>query len=315
MTIWLLLVWLTTTGGYAGLCNPVLFLLNGALTAILILAATLTLTERRAGLIDAGLLGLAAAAGISGWAAQVWPVKGAIWLLFWAVYRLAGRWPAANVHRAALFSLPVYMTIIPFLPENQNVMAFHLVTLTLLALPATGLFFIYLLPPIIYLLVFWLESWGGLAALALGGSIYVLWYFKTSPVWSAIWGAPAALAALFVPASFHWRLQFWADAWRGFVSSPVVGIGPWQFFRLDGWSTAHNLILNTAAETGLIGLAALGVLLWAIIKHWSTWSVYSQAIVAALLFWAIFDSPLTFLGSGCIFALALGGNHAAANRT
>ena len=309
MIIWALLVWLTITGGYAGLCNPVLFLLNGALTSVLILAATLTLTERPAGWLDAGLLAMAAAAAVSGWAAHVWAVKAAIWLLFWSVYRLAGRWPAAHLHRAALFTLPFYLTIIPFLPENQNVMAFHLVALTLLALPATGLFFIYLLPPVIYLLVFWLESWGGLLALALGGSVYILRYFKATPTWSALWGAPAALAALLVPASFNWRLTFWADAWRGFVSAPALGIGPWQFWRLDRWSHGHNLPLTTAAEGGLLGLAALGVLGYALIKRWPGLPVYAQAVTGALLFWSIFDEPLMFLGSGCIFALSLGGQH------
>lgn len=314
MILWLLLVWMTASGGYAGLCYAPTFLLNAALLVVLVLAATLTLPQRRAGLMDAGLLGMAAAAAVSGYAAGVVPVRAAMWLLYWSVYRLAPHWTPQHLHRAALLALPFYLAMAPFLPENVNIIAFNVVALTLLALPAVGLFFVYLLPPIVLALVFWLESWGGVLALALGCSIYALWWLEMEPAWSALWGAPAAAAALFIPASVGWRLTFWADAWRGFLSAPVLGIGPWQFWRLDKWSHGHSLALTTAAEGGLLGLAALGLLAWAIIRQWSALAVYAQAVIAALLFWSIFDEPLTFLGSGCIFALSLGGQYAT-NRT
>ncbi len=70
------------------------------------------------------------------------------------------------------------------------------------------------------------------------------------------------------------RRDFWFSAWCAFLSSPLWGTGPFtygtQFMRytpIPPWRPyphAHSYLLTTAAETGLIGLAASGWMAWAI---------------------------------------------------
>lgn len=82
------------------------------------------------------------------------------------------------------------------------------------------------------------------------------------------------------------RLPLWQAAWRMFLQSPLIGhgIGSYVVFyqdyldlaRLPGWVVldprltpwAHNLYLEILAELGLIGLAALAVLLYFALKLW-----------------------------------------------
>ena len=75
------------------------------------------------------------------------------------------------------------------------------------------------------------------------------------------------------------RLAHWAAGYRMWEHSPWLGIGAGNYasayenFRLPLWEEslghAHNLYLNTLAETGLIGLAAFA-LMWFSLAIW-TW--------------------------------------------
>lgn len=68
------------------------------------------------------------------------------------------------------------------------------------------------------------------------------------------------------PITSH--MEFWSLAWQVFTSHPIAGTGPGTF--QIWWIAAHpeaipythalSLVLNTAAEQGVIGLAALAVL-------------------------------------------------------
>ncbi len=82
------------------------------------------------------------------------------------------------------------------------------------------------------------------------------------------------------------RLRVWEEAWRLFVTHPVVGIGVGTFdevayqvpdsranldFRMHGWH-AHNVPLHILTEAGILGLAAW-LFLWfivlrALIRGW-----------------------------------------------
>jgi O-antigen ligase len=85
-------------------------------------------------------------------------------------------------------------------------------------------------------------------------------------------GAVVAVAGLWQlnlpdrPLTSH--MQFWTLAWNVFLAHPIAGTGPGTF--QIWWVAAHpeaipythalSLVLNTAAEQGVIGLAALAVL-------------------------------------------------------
>ena len=69
------------------------------------------------------------------------------------------------------------------------------------------------------------------------------------------------------------RMATWQAAWEMFLDHPLVGVGignfneMYQSYALPGWEYdpghAHNIVLNTLAEMGVAGLAALTVFLGA----------------------------------------------------
>ena len=66
------------------------------------------------------------------------------------------------------------------------------------------------------------------------------------------------------------RIPVWSAAWTSFVTSPVLGHGPHTFDYVSSASIhlrwAHNLYLETLGEQGIIGLIALGLLLYSAIS-------------------------------------------------
>jgi O-antigen ligase len=75
------------------------------------------------------------------------------------------------------------------------------------------------------------------------------------------------------------RLAHWVAAWRMFEASPWIGVGPGNFatayaeYRLPLWEDAlghaHNIYLNVAAETGLVGVLAFVFFLgYAVVWTW-----------------------------------------------
>jgi hypothetical protein len=189
-----------------------------------------------------------------------------------------------------------------FLPwENSNAVAFNLLGLALLAMPALNL---KIYGPVVLILGGWLNCVAGV----LSALIAALRYAPRTTRHALLLLIPLGLGFgwWINPTGYAWRLQFWADAWRGFTAAPLLGLGPGQFYRLnDDWPHAHNILATTAAETGLIGLAALGLLLWAIARRWSSLPTWAAAVVAAYGAWSLVDEPLHIWGAGFIFFIAL----------
>lgn len=105
------------------------------------------------------------------------------------------------------------------------------------------------------------------------------------------------------------RAEMWTVAGRMFADSPLWGqgpntykahwlaAGPWEY----AFGHAHNLYLNVAAETGMIGLAAGGWLMWAVLRSLSSagsmsgsmWPRAALAATVALLAHSLGDTPTT----------------------
>lgn len=158
-------------------------------------------------------------------------------------------------------------------------------------------------------------SLGGMLALAV--TLLVTWHI--SPVRLTPAGLALAVVAVATrPTSMAWRLEYWRVALDALLSSPLAGIGPGMFYSLwppgREWYHAHNIIMTTAAETGLIGLAALGFAAWQLWRllgppggpaaassrpNWQT------AIIIGLLAHSLVDEPLQFWGPGAAFVVAV----------
>jgi hypothetical protein len=119
----------------------------------------------------------------------------------------------------------------------------------------------------------------------------------------------AVVFAIARPESTAWRLEYWRVAWDAFLSSPIVGVGPGSYASLwpvgQAWYHAHNIVITTAAETGLIGIAALEFawlkLLNLTRRHPGAWQT---AVIAGLLAHSLVDEPLQFWGPGLAFVAA-----------
>jgi O-antigen ligase len=57
------------------------------------------------------------------------------------------------------------------------------------------------------------------------------------------------------------RTPVWSAAWRLFLDAPVLGHGPHTFGVFSKIPYVHNLYLEVLAEQGILGFAALGVLI------------------------------------------------------
>lgn len=99
------------------------------------------------------------------------------------------------------------------------------------------------------------------------------------------------------------RTYIWRSAWAMWKDHPVTGVGLGSFSRWypkyklpqaseEEVAFAHNILLNTLAETGVLGLAALGALVW---------SWYRRGVRAArtckdpLAVWACMGALTAFL--------------------
>ena len=120
------------------------------------------------------------------------------------------------------------------------------------------------------------------------------------------------------------RLAHWIAGYRMWESSPWLGIGAGNYgavygqYRLPLWEEplghAHNLYLNTLAETGLIGLAAL-IILWASLALWS-WrrrnaamgspcAAVAAGVLGALTYLAVHSMVDVLFVQGIYISLAL----------
>jgi hypothetical protein len=314
MIIWgLLLFWFALTGGYVGLNTPVLLYINVLLWLVLLVVATKN--KRPLDLIDLSLLAMSAAAAISAVYHQSSPFKFGEWLGFWAIYRLN---PIPHINRAALLALVAYLpaALLQYEYDSPNVIAYNLVFLALLSLPALGGQW-WLIGIVAGLVFYPLNSLGGLLALVVAGTIYLAHYIQHR--WPFVLAAGPIIASYFFDlSSFNFRISMAVLSLQAALINPILGVGPGKFYTTPpgkflsipkGWSHGHNIICTVAVETGLLGLTALGLLVWAVIKKWPLLPIWSRAAVGALAAWSMVDEPLYFLASGVIFALCLGGHY------
>ena len=297
----LLLLWLALTGGYSGRQEPDLVLINLALWLALMIFSF------PRGPLTWPVLAIIAATLISAWFNRSWYglQLAAVWAGYLAISDLAARWKDETIHNAARLTLPLYILVaLVLLPRgNTNIVAFNLVGLALLASPA---FNWWLFAPVILAVGGLLHSMGGIIA-----AVFSTWpHFRQGKVVLGVSVVPLVLLGWWAnPAGYAWRLEFWAAAWQGFVSSPVWGIGPGRYYTLVNdpyhWAHAHNIIMTTLAETGLLGLIALAGLAWSIWRRWGSLPAWAAALVSAFVAWSLVDEPLRFWGPGAMMMIAL----------
>lgn len=295
-TLALLLLWLTLTGSYAGWKSPLLWVNVvgwGLLLAWMIGQAAKNSLGRVETAMMLFITALLASAIITG--AGIGRI--AVWFAYLGFYYLGSHWTDDEIHRAAALALVPY-GLASFLPwENPNVIAFNLLGLILLAAPALD----WKLYSPFYILLAWpLNSVGG----CLAGLIGTLGYASRITHHALLLIPLMAMGAWLNPVGCFYRLQFWAEAWRNFLLFPIWGIGPGNY-HLAGWWHAHNIVATIAAETGLIGLAGVSLLIWTIARRWLTLPAWAAAVVLAYGAWSLVDEPLHFWGAAFIFFLAL----------
>lgn len=103
-----------------------------------------------------------------------------------------------------------------------------------------------------------------------------------------------------------YRLHYWRCGLAALSSSPILGIGPGGLkirelipepgggFQIH----AHNFIISTAAEMGLLGLAALGLVAWLLYTRRGSLVYYRWQLagLAGLLAHSLVDEPLWWPG-------------------
>jgi O-antigen ligase len=121
----------------------------------------------------------------------------------------------------------------------------------------------------------------GLAAMTI---ILALYLVKRRPGLVFAGALLLALAVPLAPASYWHRLSSITDesqddtgsreareillreSWNAFLSNPITGVGAGQFKnynpegRQEAWRESHNVVLQVAAELGIVGLAVFGFL-------------------------------------------------------
>lgn len=119
------------------------------------------------------------------------------------------------------------------------------------------------------------------------------------------------------------RSQLYSLAWDEFKARPVFGMGAKNFqyaaeIVFKKGTDAHNLIIQTAAEMGVVGVIAIiflyGSMVWAMLKQFMSFpdspQKYFQAMLFSLVLLILFDSffnnPLYSLRILAIFWLAIG---------
>lgn len=92
------------------------------------------------------------------------------------------------------------------------------------------------------------------------------------------------------------RRLIWQGAVEQFAERPIVGVGPWNFgplfdarYEPSAYKPhAHNLLLHTAAETGVVGVlavvAVVGTALWIVVRAYRDPARRESAVLAAALF-------------------------------
>jgi putative inorganic carbon (HCO3(-)) transporter len=110
---------------------------------------------------------------------------------------------------------------------------------------------------------------------------------------------PGLLGQVLADRNMAGRLMIWTRAWHGILDQPLTGVGLAYFqqlalepYPLEGWQPdpdithAHNLLLQTGLDLGILGLLAflalLGLAVWSVIRLFR-----AAAAGTVLRFWAI----------------------------
>lgn len=112
------------------------------------------------------------------------------------------------------------------------------------------------------------------------------------------------------------RIKYWKQAWEGFKERPLFGSGPGTFYLVSkryqqapnqySWF-AHNFILQTLSELGIVGCSFLVALLMTIIL--SLWSYTHYLLISSIfliMLNSLFDFNLDFLIIWSLFWSILG---------
>ena len=139
--------------------------------------------------------------------------------------------------------------------------------------------------------------------------------------------APPADWTSSIDPSTGLRLIVWQLAWELFAAGRWLGVGPGEFSGAgfvhglpielangEIWNSAHNLILQLLAETGLAGAVpvAAGLLVWAMQSKAALWRANSPAmwwIVACVgveMTHAMLEYPLSYANFLALAALLMG---------
>jgi O-antigen ligase len=109
------------------------------------------------------------------------------------------------------------------------------------------------------------------------------------------------------------RGTIWRESFELFLQAPVLGIGPGMLARvplLGGWSThPHNSLFLIAAETGLVGLVSIGVLVFQGLRRLPRMAADRRPWALALLaggFHSMFSGTIIVPTSQVLLVLALG---------
>ena len=195
--------------------------------------------------------------------------------------------------------------------ENSNIIG---TWGAIFALPLVGLrwWFAY---PVVASLIF-LEARGALLLFMTG--LFVLWSVR------ARWYFLACFLGVSVIVVLGWRVNtilhrfsYWLDGLLVAMAHPFVGVGPGGLQALGLVSEpgtnmtqihAHNLIISTAANTGLVGLACLAAAVLWVLFSYKSWAIerWRTAIFMGLLAHSMVDEPLFW--PGLLFFVAILGN-------
>lgn len=135
------------------------------------------------------------------------------------------------------------------------------------------------------------------------GAAWLLW-----PYWRRHWRVYGllSLAGLGVLAAWKWgsgleRLRYWQAALSAWPASPWFGVGPLGLVARhiiqegEGWQLhAHNILITTLAETGLIGLLALLAAAAGLLNM--RYNRLQAALGLGLAAWSMVDEPLFWAG-------------------
>jgi hypothetical protein len=240
-------------------------------------------------------------------------------LLFWAWALIGPLDVRTGMPQAAVPAGLVWLFAWPFaeaatgLNLSSNIQASwgYLFALAALAGRAPGLAIAFASVPLA------LGSRGGLIGLAVGLLVY---FWPRLPAWLRLrwpWLIPLCLAAFPLlwglrPSTANVRVDYAVQAISAWAGHWWLGIGPGQLSAAElitdpryGYQVhhAHNLYLDVAAETGLLGLAALGLSAWLYLcQPRPRWALASLAALAAH---GLVDDPV-YLPGLMVYAVALG---------